>query len=75
MFSRDRVSSVFADGGPPGALEEWRETARLVSDRWALFLEAGAQERAWAFASYVAALDAEEAAAAEVAGVVMRAAA
>jgi hypothetical protein len=75
MFSRDRVSSVFADDGPAGGLEEWRAAARLVSARWALFLEAGAQERAWAFASYVAALDAEEAAAEEMAGLAMRAAA
>jgi hypothetical protein len=49
------------------ALEAWREAARLVSTRWALFVEAEAPARQWAFASYVAALDAEEAAAAELA--------
>ena len=75
MFARDRMSSVFVDGGRAAAVEEWRDAARLVSTRWALFLEAGAEARSWAFASYVAALDAEEAAAARVAGVEMRAAA
>jgi hypothetical protein len=45
------------------AVEAWREAAQLVSARWAVFLEAGAQSRKRAFASYVAALDAEEAAA------------
>jgi hypothetical protein len=49
------------------ALEEWREAARLVSTRWDTFLEAEAESRRWAFKSYVAALDAEEAAAAVVA--------
>ena len=75
MFSRDRGSSVFMDGARVVAVEKWREAARLVSARWALFLEAGPEARSWAFASYVAALDAEEAAAAGVAGVEMRAAA
>ena len=45
------------------ALDAWREAADLVSVRWATFLEADAETRRWAFASYVAALDAEEAAA------------
>ena len=49
------------------ALEEWREAARLASTRWATFLDAEAESRRWAFASYVAALDGEEAAAAVVA--------
>jgi hypothetical protein len=49
------------------ALMEWREAAELVSSRWQAFLEAEAETRRWAFASYVAALDAEEAAAADVA--------
>ena len=75
MFSRDRGSSVFMDGARVVALEEWREAARLVSARWALFLEAGPEARSWAFASYVAALDAEEAAAAAMSGVAERAAA
>jgi hypothetical protein len=50
------------------AVERWREAARLVSARWRLFLESGAESRQFAFASYVAALDAEEAAADAVAG-------
>jgi hypothetical protein len=45
------------------ALDVWREAERLVSDRWDLFVGAEAEARQFAFASYVAALDAEEAAA------------
>ena len=41
--------------------------ASLVATRWQLFLEAEPESRAWAFACYVAALDAEEAAAADMA--------
>jgi hypothetical protein len=48
------------------AIEAWREAAELVSARWAMFLDADAGERRRAFASYVAALDAEEAAAVRV---------
>lgn len=44
----------------------WRDAAHLVSLRWELFLEADTETRAFAFSSYVAALDAEEAAAAEM---------
>jgi hypothetical protein len=47
--------------------ELWRDAARLVSTRWDVFLQCEAQTRALAFASYLAALDAEEAAAAEIA--------
>ena len=49
------------------ALETWREAASVVATRWQSFLEAGADTRASAFASYVAALDAEEDAAADLA--------
>jgi hypothetical protein len=49
------------------ALMEWRDAAELVSSRWQTFLQAEAESRRWAFASYVAALDAEEAAAANMA--------
>jgi hypothetical protein len=45
----------------------WREAAKLVSSRWRTYLEAEPASRAFAFASYLAALDAEEAAAAEIA--------
>ena len=72
MFLQD---SMLVDGARVVALEEWREAAALVSARWALFLEAEPEARAWTFASYVAALDAEEAAAAAMSGVVARAAA
>jgi hypothetical protein len=49
------------------AAEAWREAASLVATRWRVFLDAEPESRAYAFASYVAALDAEEAAAAELA--------
>jgi hypothetical protein len=49
------------------ALERWREAATLVETRWRAFREAEPESRRWAFASFVAALDAEEAAAAEMA--------
>jgi hypothetical protein len=54
---------VWTDGGGPyaRALERWRETANLVSNRWAACLEAEDATRRWAFASYLAALDAESA--------------
>ena len=49
------------------ALAAWRDAARLVSDRWARFLAADGPGRRFAFAAYAAALDAEEAAAADLA--------
>ena len=58
---------LFAGRGQARALESWRDAASLVANRWRVFLEAEPESRAWAFASYVAALDAEEAAAAEMA--------
>ncbi len=67
MFSTDHISQALAGRGRAQALDAWREAANLVSTRWQLFLEAEPEGRQWAFASYVAALDAEEAAAAEVA--------
>jgi len=57
------------------ALEVWREAEQLVSGRWGAFLEAEREGRRFAFASYVAALDAEEAAAAELASLALRVAA
>jgi hypothetical protein len=51
------------------ALESWRDAARLASDRWHRFLGAEPEMRVFAFASYVAALDSEEAAAAHLANV------
>lgn len=49
------------------ARARWREAARLVSTRWEVFLAAEPERRALAFASYTAALDAEESAAAAMA--------
>jgi hypothetical protein len=40
-------------------LEDWRLAAELVSSRWQEFRAAAADDRAGAFAAYVAALDAE----------------
>ena len=49
------------------ALEAWRAAAQLVSTRWDRFLHAEPEMRVFAFASYVAALDSEETAAAVLA--------
>ena len=46
------------------ALETWRAAARVVSLRWDRFLRAEPEMRVFAFASFVAALDAEDTAAA-----------
>jgi hypothetical protein len=53
----------------------WRDAASLVATRWQTFLDAEPETRAWAFASYMAALDAEEAAAADMAALSSRIAA
>jgi len=57
------------------ALEVWRDAEQVVSTRWDAFLKAEAASRRFAFASYVAALDAEEAAATERASLALRIAA
>jgi hypothetical protein len=49
------------------ALDTWRDAELLVQLRWYTFLEAEAASRPGAFAAYVAALDAEAAAAGELA--------
>jgi hypothetical protein len=67
MFSTDHVTQVLAARDRAQALDVWRDAANLVSTRWQLFVEAESEGRPWAFASYVAALDAEEAAAADMA--------
>ena len=51
----------------PTSLEGWRNAANLVWTRWEAFLDAPRDTRARAFAAYLAALDAEAAAAAEIA--------
>jgi hypothetical protein len=49
------------------ALDTWREAELLVQLRWDSFLEADRASRRGAFAAYVAAIDAEAAAADELA--------
>jgi hypothetical protein len=49
-------------------LEAWRAAAQLVWARWEAFLRAPAEARAGAYDAYLAALDAEAAAAAVIAG-------
>ena len=53
--------------GRSRALQTWRAAAGRVASRWQTYLTAGPESRSWAFASYLAALDAEEAAANEIA--------
>lgn len=57
------------------ALMVWREAAEHVSSRWRTYLDAEPEGRAFAFASYLSALDAEEAAAAEMGALAVQAAA
>ena len=53
---------------PPSALQEWRNAAALVRERWTEFLAADRpSRRRAAFTAYTAALDAEESAAAALA--------
>jgi hypothetical protein len=57
------------------ALDAWRDAADLVRHRWTTYLGVESEARTFAFASYVAALDAEEAAAADIAALARRVAA
>jgi hypothetical protein len=67
MFDMSNVTPLFTQRSQTRALDHWRQAARLVHRRWRDFGDAGAANRRSAFASFVAALDAEEAAAAEMA--------
>jgi hypothetical protein len=67
MFPTTHTTALFGTRGRGQALEAWREAARIVGARWQVFLEADPETHAWAFASYLAALDAEQAAADELA--------
>jgi hypothetical protein len=67
MFPTPQYASPFAVLTWARALQTWREAASLVSTRWQVFLEAEPERRRSAFASYLAALDAEEAAASDMA--------
>jgi hypothetical protein len=66
MFPKVHSTPPFAGPARARALEAWRQASCLVATRWQNFLDAECESRAFAFASYVAALDAEEAAAAEL---------
>lgn len=67
-----KCSRVAKASGLACARDDWRVAAQLVSVRWASFLCADAVARSVAFESYLAALDAEEAAAAAMARVAGR---
>ena len=67
MLNTSHTTSSLAARSQVEALESWREAASLVRIRWQAFVEAGSRSRSSAFAAYVAALDAEEAAAIEMA--------
>ncbi len=75
MFPTNLSTPTFGAYGRAEALETWRAAALLVSRRWQAFREAEPETRPWAFAAYVAALDAEEAAATDMAGLYSRMAA
>jgi hypothetical protein len=67
MFGTGHKNQLFPGSTEDEALDTWREAASLVASRWEVVLAAEPETRAWAFAAYVAALDAEEAAAADLA--------
>jgi hypothetical protein len=71
MFTTRPITSLLAGRSREQALEEWRDAADIVGVRWQNFLEADAEGRSWAFARYVAALDAEETAASELAALAL----
>lgn len=54
--------------------ERWRDAANVVAARWEIFLHAAAEVRGLASPSYLAALDAEETVATELAVLASRAA-
>jgi hypothetical protein len=66
MFSTNYIP-MFAPDVRAQTLATWREAASLVRARWQAFVEADSKSRGRAFEVFVAALDAEEAAAIEMA--------
>lgn len=66
MRSSTNNFALYGAGRLARAHSMWRDAARLVSIRWEIFLQSEPDTRAFAYSSYVAALDAEEAAAAEI---------
>ena len=71
MFTTHNITSSFAGRRRDQALEAWRDAADLVGVRWQDFVKADSESRSWTFVLYVAALDAEEAAAAELAALAL----
>jgi hypothetical protein len=67
MYDMGNVTPLFTVGSQARMLESWRQVERLVETRWRDFEAADGATRRFAFACYVAALDAEEAAASELA--------
>jgi hypothetical protein len=61
------VRSVPPAGANDDALVEWRSAAALADDRWQQFKACERAARPFMFAAYTAALDREEAAAAQLA--------
>jgi hypothetical protein len=61
------ITEALASRNQARAFQNWREAESLVAARWRVFLDAEDENRAFAFASYAAALDAEEAAAGDLA--------
>ena len=66
------LMGFFAANRLDQARAEWRDAARTARMRWTAFLDSERETRQLTFASYVAALDGEEAAAAEIAGLLSR---
>lgn len=58
--------SIYRTRQLSNARANWRDAATVVSMRWDAFLQSEAEARTFTFRSYLAALDAEEAAAAEI---------
>ena len=75
MFPMAYSTGLFAGPIQAQAHEAWRDAESHVATRWRACLEAESESRAWAFACYVAALDAEAAAAADMAALSSRIAA
>jgi len=69
MFTTPRASSPSQRRAY--LLDTWREASQLVWVRWHAFLDAPTRGRGVAFAAYVAALDAEDAAARDLAGTLL----
>jgi hypothetical protein len=65
----------FRRGTQMDALADWREAEQLVSERWEQYMAAERHEAPAAYSAYLAALDAEEAAASDLEQLTLRKAA